>query len=164
MPPQAAPESKGRLACDARRGRPRRGVRTRRLVFYAYASAVALALLSPVSGLFGSTAFAGLERDWGLDKAVHGALFLGLTFLTCWSRVRRHGWGASLRILACAAAFGAFAELLQSTMGRRTGDFHDWAADMVGAPAGILVARATLDRASPSRGRRPSHRIRSYVP
>jgi VanZ family protein len=154
MPPQVAPNVNESFPRDARLGGPQRLCRTRRLVFYAYATSVALALLSPVWRLFGSTALARLERDWGLDKAVHAALFLGLTFLACWSHGGRPGWGPSMRILACAAAFGAVVEVVQSMTGYRTGELSDWAADAVGAAAGILVARATLDRPSPPRSRR----------
>ena len=77
----------------------------------------------------------------GLDKLVHGAAFAGLAIVlsatgAIWLRSSGRLYAA---VFGVAAVYGAFDELTQMLVPRRTADFRDWAADLFGAALGIAV-------------------------
>ncbi|AEF42279.1 hypothetical protein AS9A_3841 [Hoyosella subflava DQS3-9A1] len=76
-----------------------------------------------------------------LDKAVHFVLFAALALTSCFAQIR------ALPTLLWVSTFAVLSELLQGALpGNRTADVLDVAADIVGAVAGLLAARATFLR------------------
>ena len=84
----------------------------------------------------------------GLDKWIHGAMYLWLTLTLLWDS-RALGWcwtdGMPKQklwwiILAFPAIFGGFIEVLQEMFFYpRTGDWWDWLADCMGVIVGMIV-------------------------
>jgi hypothetical protein len=78
----------------------------------------------------------------GVDKVVHGMLFLALAFTGRWAGIRRSVLGVAL------VGYAVVSELVQGlTPLERSASVADWLADVVGALAGLalweLVARRT---------------------
>lgn len=84
----------------------------------------------------------------GLDKAVHGIMFLVLTLvasLDCGFRSRRQFVKPKTSLLVaiaiCSALFGGAIEIVQNAMNMgRGGDAADFAADAIGSFLGLLLA------------------------
>jgi hypothetical protein len=104
----------------------------------AFASAVVVSLVvlfAPASDVPGAPP--------GVDKLVHGGLFLALAVTGRWAGMRTAALGPALVVYAGAS------EVLQglAAIGRTT-SVADWIADVVGALAGLLLW-ARLSRAEP---------------
>lgn len=90
------------------------------------------------------------------DKVVHALAYAGLASLLFVSVAvfRRVTWRTQVVLLAVLAAYATADELLQDFVPRRTSDFKDWCADLLGASVSLtlcwLVA-AFLTRRSPHR-------------
>jgi VanZ family protein len=70
----------------------------------------------------------------GVDKLVHGGLFLALAFSGCWAGIRRGVLAVLLPLYAAAS------ELLQTIPAlHRDGSLGDWLADVVGVLLGLLL-------------------------
>ena len=71
----------------------------------------------------------------GIDKLVHAGMY-ALLALVVYAESRK-GWIALVWSIAC----GGIMELLQAycTHGMRSGDWWDWAADIVGAAIGVSI-------------------------
>ena len=74
----------------------------------------------------------------GMDKWIHGAMYLILTLTLLWDSQQRPKlwWVAGV----LATIFGGFIEILQEQFFYpRTGDWMDWLADCVGAIVAITL-------------------------
>ena len=82
-----------------------------------------------------------------IDKVVHICMYLGLSFLACWSfEISRNRMKPLYLMLAGVFMYGVLMEILQRTMHNgRNFDFRDMIANLTGAIAGILIYRF-LDR------------------
>jgi hypothetical protein len=81
---------------------------------------------------------------YGVDKLVHGGLFLALAFTGCWAGIRRPVVAVLLPLYAAAS------ELLQAIPAlHRDATLGDWLADVVGVLLGLLAW--TLVERRPSR-------------
>ena len=70
----------------------------------------------------------------GVDKLVHGGLFLALALTGSWAGMRR--WALAVLLLLYAAS----SELIQTVPGlQRDGSIGDWLADAVGVLLGLLL-------------------------
>ena len=70
----------------------------------------------------------------GVDKLVHGGLFLALAFSGCWSGIRREVLAVVLPVYAAAS------ELIQANPAlHRDASVGDWLADVVGVLLGLLL-------------------------
>lgn len=79
------------------------------------------------------------------DKIAHGALFLVLTFLVCWSLPARNGRGwRRLGVLAALVLYAVAIEALQPVLGGagRQFDWWDVAGNVAGVCAGWVVFHA----------------------
>jgi membrane associated rhomboid family serine protease len=104
----------------------------------AFATAVAVSLVvlfAPAGDVPGAPP--------GVDKLVHGALFLVLAMTGRWAGLRSAALGSALVVYAAGS------EVLQGleVIGR-TASVADWIADVVGVLAGLLL-HARLSRAEP---------------
>lgn len=83
----------------------------------------------------------------GADKLVHISMYLGLSFLACWSYdIRRHRMWFMYILMASVFMYGVIMEILQRTMHNgRDFDFKDMIANLTGAILGLLIYRF-LDR------------------
>jgi VanZ family protein len=74
----------------------------------------------------------------GIDKWIHGVMYLILTLTLLWDSHRNHKrwWIAG----ALAAMYGALIEILQEQFFYpRTGDWMDWLADCIGVVVGMVI-------------------------
>lgn len=81
--------------------------------------------------------------DWsgiGLDKLVHALGFFALARLWLRSRKPRSAAGA-IATAGAVALFGGLLEVAQSSLGARSGDWGDFAADLAGAALALALAR-----------------------
>ena len=78
-----------------------------------------------------------------LDKVAHLMLYAGLGWFTGRALRTRRAFPLALALVAIGA-FGAFDEWHQELF-HRTPDFVDWAADVIGASFGLLVASRVGD-------------------
>lgn len=78
-----------------------------------------------------------------IDKAVHLCMYLGLSFLACWSfEINRNRMKPFYLMLSGVFMYGVLMEILQRTMHNgRNFDFRDMIANLTGAIAGILIYR-----------------------
>lgn len=86
--------------------------------------------------------------DWsgiGLDKLAHALGFFALTRLWLASRKPRRAAGAVATAVA-VALFGGLLELVQASLGARSGDWGDFAADLAGAALALALARGAAAR------------------
>jgi len=83
----------------------------------------------------------------GADKVVHICMYLGLSFLACWSYDISHkGMRFMYLVLAGVFMYGVVMEILQRTMHNgRDFDFKDMIANLTGTIFGLLIYRL-LDR------------------
>lgn len=78
---------------------------------------------------------------YGVDKLVHGGLFLVLALTGCWAGLRRGVAAVALPLYAAAS------ELIQTIPAlHRDGSVWDWLADVVGVVFGLLVWTAAERR------------------
>ena len=79
----------------------------------------------------------------GADKLVHICMYLGLSFLACWSfEISRDRMKPLYMMLAGVFMYGVLMEILQRTMHNgRSFDFKDMLANLTGAVIGILIYR-----------------------
>jgi VanZ family protein len=70
------------------------------------------------------------------DKLAHFGIFFLLTALF-WKAFKFSLW----KIAAILALYGAFVEIVQEYLTKRTGDIWDWLADMAGVLAFILLRK-----------------------
>jgi len=82
----------------------------------------------------------GGQSKW-FDKVEHCSAYAGLTVLLCavgatWVFGPARLYGS---VFGTVALYGAFDELTQVFVPGRSADLRDWAADLVGAGAGIVV-------------------------
>lgn len=105
----------------------------------AWASLILIATSIPIPGTFASAS------PSGADKAVHGALYAVLAWLSC----RASGVSsarAAAAIAIATAVFGAFDEWHQTFIPGRTPAVADWIADVLGVGAGVLAFHAARRR------------------
>jgi VanZ family protein len=78
-----------------------------------------------------------------IDKVVHICMYLGLSFLACWSfEIRRDRMKPLYFMLVTVFMYGILMEVLQRTMHNgRNFDFRDMIANLTGAIVGILIYR-----------------------
>jgi VanZ family protein len=78
-----------------------------------------------------------------LDKAVHVCMYLGLSFLVCWSfEISRKKMAPLYLLLAGVFMWGVLMEILQRTMHNgRSFDFRDMIANLTGAIVGLIIYR-----------------------
>jgi VanZ family protein len=77
----------------------------------------------------------------GVDKVVHGLLFLALALTGRWAGIRQSGLGAAL------VGYAVVSELVQGlTPLDRSMSVGDWLADVVGAVAGLALWALILRR------------------
>ena len=70
---------------------------------------------------------------YGVDKLVHGGLFLALALSGSWAGIRRN-------LLAVLLVYAAASELIQTIPAlQRDGSIGDWLADAVGVLLGLLL-------------------------
>jgi VanZ family protein len=75
----------------------------------------------------------------GVDKIVHGVLFLVLALTGLWAGIGRTGIGRTA-LGASLIAYAAVSEVIQGvTPLARTASVADWLADVVGVLAGLAV-------------------------
>ncbi len=81
------------------------------------------------------------------DKLLHFGAYaiFGLLLAAAWDPGRAPARRALMSALGALALFAALDELLQIPVGRH-GDPWDWLADVAGAAAGLIAARALLAR------------------
>jgi hypothetical protein len=100
-----------------------------RLARGAFAAALVVSLVvlfAPAAGVPGAPP--------GVDKIVHGGLFLALTVTGRWAGLRPAALGSALVVYA------AVSEVLQGLDGiGRSASVADWIADVVGVAAGLLL-------------------------
>jgi VanZ family protein len=72
------------------------------------------------------------------DKTWHALFYTVLGVLLCWA-MRPAGVGAVLLAIAIGSAYGYSDEFHQRFVPRRTYDLADWAFDIVGVTAGVLL-------------------------
>jgi len=79
----------------------------------------------------------------GADKLVHICMYLGLSFLACWSyEIKRERMQPVYLLLAGVFMYGVLMEILQRTLHNgRDFDFKDMLANLTGAIIGILIYR-----------------------
>lgn len=79
----------------------------------------------------------------GADKLVHICMYLGLSFLACWSfEIKRDRMQPIYLLLAGVFMYGVLMEILQRTMHNgRDFDFKDMLANLTGAVIGIFIYR-----------------------
>jgi VanZ family protein len=75
----------------------------------------------------------------GWDKSNHALAFvvLGVLGAACWPT-------AALRAWVALAAYGGAIEIAQTFTETRSGDWHDWLADVVGLVVAALVWRSRM--------------------
>jgi len=113
----------------------------RKTIAALYLATIAALSLMPARDLPHFTVFSSL------DKAVHISMYLGLSFLACWSyEISRDRMKPIYLLLLGVFMYGVLMEILQRTMHNgRNFDFKDMIANLTGAIAGILIFRY-LDR------------------
>lgn len=79
----------------------------------------------------------------GLDKIVHICMYLGLSFLACWSLdLDRKRMSPIYLLLTMIFMYGVLMEILQRTMHNgRSFDFKDMIANLTGAIIGLMLYR-----------------------
>lgn len=92
----------------------------------------------------------------GIDKIGHACMFGGLTFAMMFDlglrRIKRRSlptykWPTRWKTAVAVILFGLVTELLQLMVGTgRTGDLADWAADILGCWAALLLSPWLLHR------------------
>jgi VanZ family protein len=82
-----------------------------------------------------------LQLFAGADKVVHMCMYLGLSFLGCWSYdIGHHRMKFMYMLLAAVFMYGVLMEILQRTMHNgRSFDFRDMLANLTGAIIGLLI-------------------------
>jgi VanZ family protein len=77
------------------------------------------------------------------DKVVHVSMYLGLSFLVCWSfEIHRDRMKPIYILLTAVFMYGVLMEILQRTMHNgRSFDFRDMLANLTGAVIGIAIYR-----------------------
>jgi VanZ family protein len=78
-----------------------------------------------------------------IDKVIHVCMYMGLSFLACWSfGIRRDRMKPLYFMLAVVFMYGVLMEILQRTMHNgREFDFKDMVANLMGTIVGILIYR-----------------------
>jgi VanZ family protein len=78
-----------------------------------------------------------------IDKVIHVCMYMGLSFLACWSfEIRRDRMKPLYLMLAAVFMYGVLMEILQRTMHNgRDFDFKDMLANLMGTIVGILIYR-----------------------
>lgn len=80
----------------------------------------------------------------GADKLAHAAFYALLAGCFTLNRYQDKGtgWTCTWLVIAISTAYGGIIELLQEYFfPPRTGEWTDWAADLIGAMAGTLIVR-----------------------
>lgn len=91
--------------------------------------------------LVSSVPMPAVSAPVGTDKGIHGALYLVLGFLAARALLSERTarvWQL-LVLVAALVVFGGLDELHQRWIPGRTADTRDWAADIVGSSAGVVV-------------------------
>ncbi len=74
------------------------------------------------------------------DKVLHASAFFGLTMLLCWVIQTRHSvWKKFAIAFVLAALYAVFDEFTQGFVRGRSPDVRDFAADMLGCIAAIVL-------------------------
>jgi len=109
----------------------------RKTIAALYLLTIAALSLMPARDLPHFTVFSDI------DKAVHVSMYLGLSFLACWSyEVNRERMKPIYVLLAGVFMYGVLMEILQRTMHNgRNFDFKDMVANLTGAIVGIIIYR-----------------------
>ena len=109
----------------------------RRTIGLLYLGTVAFVSLMPVSALPHITVF-----QW-FDKAVHFSMYMGLSFLACWSfEITRKYMAPFYLLLSGVFMWGILMEILQRTMhSGRNYEFRDMIANLTGAIIGLMLYR-----------------------
>jgi VanZ family protein len=109
----------------------------RRTIALFYLGVIVVLSLMPAVDLPHFTVFSGI------DKAVHLCMYLGLSFLACWSlEINRKKMSPLYMMLAVIFMWGVLMEILQRTMHNgRNFDFRDMIANLTGAIIGIVIYR-----------------------
>ena len=82
----------------------------------------------------------GLPSIVGIDKWIHGTMYLLLAVALLWDSRSVQGWKRYLIVAVVAAIYGGFIEVLQEQFFYpRTGDWVDWMADCVGVGVGLVM-------------------------
>lgn len=98
----------------------------------------------------GGIAYASLMRDTGvslppiegIDKWVHGVMYLLLTWVLLWESMQagKTGWQRRAIVAGIAIGYGGLMEVLQEHFFHpRTGDWWDWLADCAGVAVGMII-------------------------
>lgn len=113
----------------------------RKIIAIVYLATVAVLSLMPSRDLPHFTVYPEI------DKVVHLCMYLGLSFLACWSyEISRDRMKPLYLMVAGVFMYGVLMEILQRTMHNgRNFDFRDMLANLTGAIIGILIYRY-LDR------------------
>jgi VanZ family protein len=109
----------------------------RKTIAVIYLATVAILSLMPSYDLPRFTIFPEI------DKVVHISMYLGLSFLACWSlEIKRDQMKPLYLLLTSVFMYGVLMEILQRTMHNgRNFDFRDMLANLTGAIIGILIYR-----------------------
>jgi VanZ family protein len=77
-------------------------------------------------------------EKYNLDKFMHGAAYAGLIFLAyCFVKNRK----IFISLFICVVALGGIIEIIQTFIPTRSGTIGDFAADLIGAFFGALIAK-----------------------
>lgn len=109
----------------------------RKIIAIVYLATVAVLSLMPSRDLPHFTVYPEI------DKVVHLCMYLGLSFLACWSyEISRDRMKPLYLMVAGVFMYGVLMEILQRTMHNgRNFDFRDMLANLTGAIIGILIYR-----------------------
>lgn len=96
----------------------------------------------------------GVRLDSGLDKLVHGGLYLVFGFTLAWGKWRTPARAHSAVLILVGAAYGLLDEWHQTLVQGRDASLGDAVADALGVLLGFMVftwlaARYTRGRAAP---------------
>ena len=113
----------------------------RRILAVLYLAFIALLSLMPANDLPHIAVF----KEF--DKVVHICMYLGLSFMACWSLdIDRKKMSPIYLLLTLVFMYGVLMEILQRTMHNgRSFDFRDMVANLTGAIVGLMLYRF-LDR------------------
>ena len=109
----------------------------RKTIAALYLLTIAALSLMPARDLPHFTVFSAI------DKVVHISMYLGLSFLACWSyEINRERMKPIYVLLVGVFMYGVLMEILQRTMHNgRNFDFKDMVANLTGAIVGIIIYR-----------------------
>ena len=109
----------------------------RKTIAALYLATIAALSLMPARDLPHFTVFSAI------DKVVHISMYLGLSFLACWSyEINRERMKPIYVLLVGVFMYGVLMEILQRTMHNgRNFDFKDMVANLTGAIVGIIIYR-----------------------